>query len=105
MVRLLFGLFLMFAPVAWLVLSSFKTEGALLEFPPTLLPYGPKTVAVGPDRKELPVFVVRRDDGSSASAPRSCAPWRRWPTPAARCTPRPAGRPWCSVPTGPFARP
>jgi alpha-1,4-digalacturonate transport system permease protein len=62
---LILGFVLMFVPVAWLVLSSFKTEGALLEFPPTLLPYGPRTVAVGPDRKELPVFLVRRDDGSS----------------------------------------
>ena len=34
------GLFLMFGPVLWLVLSSFKTEGALTEFPPSLLPTG-----------------------------------------------------------------
>lgn len=59
------GLFLMFGPVVWLVLSSFKTEAALLEFPPSLLPYGPKTVAVGPEGKRLPVFVVRESDGST----------------------------------------
>ncbi|HZW48433.1 MAG TPA: carbohydrate ABC transporter permease, partial [Microvirga sp.] len=28
------GLFLMFGPVVWLVLSSFKTPAALVEFPP-----------------------------------------------------------------------
>jgi alpha-1,4-digalacturonate transport system permease protein len=38
----------MFVPVAWLVLSSFKTEGALLEFPPTLLPYGRRPSRSGP---------------------------------------------------------
>jgi alpha-1,4-digalacturonate transport system permease protein len=58
------GFAVMFVPVAWLVLSSFKTEGALLEFPPTLLPYGPKTVAVGPEGKAMPVFRVRADDGT-----------------------------------------
>lgn len=61
---LLLGLALMFGPVAWLVLSSFKTEAALLEFPPTLLPYGPRTVAVGPEAKPLPVFRVKQPDGS-----------------------------------------
>ena len=33
------GLFMMFGPVLWLVASSFKTEAALTEFPPSLLPY------------------------------------------------------------------
>jgi alpha-1,4-digalacturonate transport system permease protein len=58
------GLVLMFGPVVWLVLSSFKTEAALLEFPPALLPYGPKTVAAGPEGKRLPIYRVRADDGS-----------------------------------------
>ena len=31
-----FGVVLMFGPVIWLVLSSFKTQAALLEFPPSL---------------------------------------------------------------------
>src|SRR5512139_2172923 len=60
---LAFGLVLMFGPVVWLVLSSFKSEAALLEFPPSLLPYGPKTVASGPEGKPLPVFLVRGEDG------------------------------------------
>jgi alpha-1,4-digalacturonate transport system permease protein len=58
------GLLLMFGPVLWLVTSSLKSEAALLEFPPTLLPYGPKTVAAGPDGKRLPVYRVQRDDGT-----------------------------------------
>ena len=33
----------MFGPVVWLVLSSFKTQAQLLEFPPSLLPYGQVT--------------------------------------------------------------
>ena len=33
------GVVLMFGPVLWLVLSSFKTQGGLLEFPPSLLPF------------------------------------------------------------------
>ena len=43
------ALFLMFGPVLWLVMSSFKTEAALSEFPPRLLPYGQKAVAVPGD--------------------------------------------------------
>jgi len=43
---LLLGLLLMFGPVLWLVLSSFKSPAALNEFPPQLLPYGQKTVIV-----------------------------------------------------------
>ena len=39
------GLFLMFGPVLWLVFSSFKTEDALTEFPPSLLPTGPRMVS------------------------------------------------------------
>ena len=45
-IYLALGLFLMFGPVLWLVLSSFKTEAALTEFPPSLLPYGQKQVMV-----------------------------------------------------------
>jgi alpha-1,4-digalacturonate transport system permease protein len=59
------GLILMFGPVVWLVLSSFKTQGALLEFPPTLLPYGQKTVAVTGESAQKPVFLVRQPDGST----------------------------------------
>ena len=62
---LLLGLFLMFGPVLWLVLSSFKTPAALNEFPPQLLPYGQKSVAVAGHDAPLPVYRVRLPDGSS----------------------------------------
>jgi alpha-1,4-digalacturonate transport system permease protein len=38
-IYLALGVILMFGPVLWLVLSSFKTQSALLEFPPSLLPF------------------------------------------------------------------
>lgn len=40
------GVFLMLGPVLWLVLSSFKTEAALQEYPPRLLPLAPQFVEV-----------------------------------------------------------
>ena len=40
------GVLLMFGPVVWLVLSSFKTQAALIEFPPKLLPLGQIEVPV-----------------------------------------------------------
>ena len=40
------GVVLMFGPVLWLVLSSFKTQAALLEFPPSLLPLAQQEVVV-----------------------------------------------------------
>ena len=40
------GIFLMFGPVVWLVLSSFKTPAGLLEFPPTWAPLGQVVVEV-----------------------------------------------------------
>jgi alpha-1,4-digalacturonate transport system permease protein len=55
---LLVGLFVMFAPVLWLVMSSFKTESAIGQFPPTFLPYSQKTVVVAGHDKPLPLFKV-----------------------------------------------
>ena len=62
---LLLGVLLMFGPVLWLVLSSFKTPAALSEFPPRLLPYGQKSVAVTGHADPLPVYRVKLPDGSS----------------------------------------
>ncbi|MFO1317467.1 MAG: carbohydrate ABC transporter permease [Burkholderiales bacterium] len=59
------GLFLMFGPVAWLVLSSFKTESAIAEFPPSLLPMGQKQVMVKGEDKPKPVYRVTLDDGTT----------------------------------------
>lgn len=70
---LLVGLFTMFAPIVWLVMSSLKTESALAMFPPTFLPYTQKTVTVTGQEKPLPLFVVRDAQGQ----PREMAQLRR----------------------------
>ncbi|HEY4973233.1 MAG TPA: carbohydrate ABC transporter permease [Steroidobacteraceae bacterium] len=62
---LLFGVVLMFGPVLWLGLSSFKTQAALLEFPPSLLPTSQKEVSVPGFDKPLPLFNVTLEDGST----------------------------------------
>ena len=60
---LLVGLFTMFAPVIWLVMSSFKTESALGQFPPTFLPYTQRTVVVAGHDAPLPLFKVKDKQG------------------------------------------
>ncbi len=66
-VYLVVGLFTMFAPVIWLVMSSFKTEAALGQFPPTFLPYAQKTVMVPGYDKPLPLFRVADAAGGSGA--------------------------------------
>src|SRR5690606_3714336 len=61
---LVLGLLVMFTPVAWVVLSSFKTQANLQEFPPTVLPYASETVVVAGFDSPLPLFDVTQDDGS-----------------------------------------
>ena len=63
-VWLAMGLFLMFGPVVWLTLSSFKTQAALVEYPPTLLPLDTKTAVVPGYDKPLPLYTVKAEDGS-----------------------------------------
>lgn len=58
------GVVLMFGPVAWLVLSSFKTQAGLLEFPPSLLPVSQQEAAVEGYAQPLPLFSAMMDDGS-----------------------------------------
>ncbi len=58
------GVALMFGPVVWLALSSFKTPAGLLEFPPTLLPLGQIEIEVEGHDKPLPLYDVTMDDGS-----------------------------------------
>lgn len=60
---LVVGLFVMFAPVLWLVASSFKTEAAIGQFPPTFLPYSQRTVVVAGHEQPLPLFKVTLDNG------------------------------------------
>ena len=61
---LVLGLFMMFAPVVWLVMSSFKTEAAMAQFPPSFLPYSQKSVSVPGHDKPLPLYKVTLEDGS-----------------------------------------
>jgi alpha-1,4-digalacturonate transport system permease protein len=61
---LVLSLFMMFAPVLWLVMSSFKTEAAISQFPPSILPYSQKSVQVPGHEKPLPLYTVTLDDGS-----------------------------------------
>ena len=63
-VYLTLGTVLMFGPVLWLVLSSFKTQAALVEFPPKFLPYAQETVQVQGYEDELPLFIVTLEDGT-----------------------------------------
>lgn len=58
------GLFTMFAPIVWLVMSSFKTESAISLFPPTFLPYTQKSVAVPGHDKPLPLYLTRDEQGA-----------------------------------------
>ncbi len=53
------GVLIMFGPVLWLVLSSFKTPAALLEFPPRPLPYTQQTVQIEGYGEPLPLFEVQ----------------------------------------------
>jgi alpha-1,4-digalacturonate transport system permease protein len=66
---LFIGLILMFGPVLWLVASSFKTEAALNEFPPSFLPYGQKSIAVPGEEKRKPVYRVKLPDGTFKELP------------------------------------
>jgi alpha-1,4-digalacturonate transport system permease protein len=63
-IYLTLGTLLMFVPVLWLVLSSFKTPAGLVRFPPDLLPYDVQTVAVEGFPAPLPLYDVQMEDGS-----------------------------------------
>ncbi len=55
------GTVLMFGPVIWLVLSSFKSPTELVKFPPTLLPYRQESVIVEGYDDPLPLFSATVD--------------------------------------------
>ena len=57
------GIVLMFGPVVWLVLSSFKTQASLLEFPPSLLPLSQQEVRIQGFPQPLPLFAATLDNG------------------------------------------
>lgn len=62
---LLAGLIVMFGPVLWLVMSSFKTESALSQFPPSFLPYSQKEVLVAGFDKPLPLYLAKDERGQT----------------------------------------
>jgi alpha-1,4-digalacturonate transport system permease protein len=64
---LLAGVLVMFGPILWLVLSSFKTSGEIVKFPPRLLPYRQEMVTVAGYEDPLPIFNVTFEDGSTAT--------------------------------------
>jgi len=55
----------MFGPILWLVLSSFKTSGEIVKFPPRLLPFRQETVMVEGYEDPLPLYEVTFDDDST----------------------------------------
>jgi alpha-1,4-digalacturonate transport system permease protein len=57
------GIIVMFGPVLWLVMSSFKTQAALIEFPPKFLPYALETIEVEGYDEPLPIYRVTLEDG------------------------------------------
>jgi alpha-1,4-digalacturonate transport system permease protein len=61
---LIIGTLVMFGPVLWLILSSFKDINEITRFPPRLLPYRQQTVEVMGYDEPLPVFNVTMEDGS-----------------------------------------
>lgn len=62
---LLLGTVMMFGPVIWLVLSSFKTQAEIQTFPPRLLPYKQDTVVVEGYDQPLSLYTVTLDDGTT----------------------------------------
>ncbi len=50
------GVIIMFGPVVWLVLSSFKTSAEVVKFPPRLLPYKQETIAIEGYEDPLPIY-------------------------------------------------
>jgi alpha-1,4-digalacturonate transport system permease protein len=58
------GTLVMFVPVIWLVMSSFKSQSQLMKFPPTLLPYEQKKAVVPGYDKPLDLYDVTLPDGS-----------------------------------------
>jgi alpha-1,4-digalacturonate transport system permease protein len=62
---LAFGTIVMFGPVLWLVLSSFKTSAEVVKFPPRIWPYRQETVVVEGYEEPLPLYEVTLEDGST----------------------------------------
>ncbi len=62
---LILGTLLMFGPIVWLVMSSFKDQAELIRFPPRFLPYQQDTVTVPGYDEPLALYTVTFDDGTT----------------------------------------
>ncbi len=60
---LILGTFVMFGPVIWLVMSSFKSPQALAEFPPSFLPYRTQTITLDGYDHPLDLYTVDLGEG------------------------------------------
>ncbi|MDJ0753350.1 MAG: carbohydrate ABC transporter permease [Ardenticatenaceae bacterium] len=58
------GTIIMFGPVLWLIISSFKSSGEVVKFPPRLLPYQQEMVTIEGYDEPLPLFNATLEDGS-----------------------------------------
>lgn len=61
---LFLGTLIMFGPVIWLVMSSFKSSGEINTFPPRFLPYKQETAVVEGYDDPLPMFRTTLEDGT-----------------------------------------
>ena len=62
---LLLGVVVMFGPVLWLVMASFKSYGDIQRFPPRFLPYHQEMAAVDGYDEPLPLYNVTTEDGAT----------------------------------------
>ena len=58
---------IMFGPIVWLILSSFKSSAEVVKFPPRLMPYRQETVEVEGYDEPLPLYEVQCLPRSAAS--------------------------------------
>ena len=63
-IYLIVGMLVMFVPILWLVISSFKPLEGIYEFPPSFLPYKQESVQVEGYDLPLPLYEVKLADGS-----------------------------------------
>lgn len=56
---------IMFGPVVWLILSSFKSSAEVVKFPPRLFPYRQETIDVNGFEEPLPLYEATLADGST----------------------------------------
>ena len=61
---LIAGVVVMFGPVLWLVMSSFKSQSSLFDFPPSFLPQRQETAIIEGYEDPLPLYDITFEDGT-----------------------------------------